>query len=156
MAGPRQPIELVIAKGKKHLTKSEIEERKSKEVKAPADNIKPPSNLNKEQKKEFKKISKQLIDLEIMSNLDCDSLAFYLIAKTRYDTVKQELDKLDPLKSCDKYDKLSRFEERHRKQCREHAIDLGLTISSRCKLVIPSKKEVKKEETIEDKLFGGL
>ena len=76
MAGQRQPIELVIAKGRKHLTKSEIEQRKSTEVKAPADNIKPPSNLNKEQKKEFKKISKQLIELEIMSNLDCDSLGF--------------------------------------------------------------------------------
>jgi len=27
MAGQRQPIDLVIAKGKKHLTKEEIEER---------------------------------------------------------------------------------------------------------------------------------
>lgn len=156
MAGQRQPIELVIAKGRKHLTKSEIEQRKSTEVKAPADNIKPPSNLNKEQKKEFKKISKQLIELEIMSNLDCDSLGFYLIAKGRFDKVKEELDKLDPLINSDEYDKLSRFEERYRKQCREHAIDLGLTISSRCKLVIPSRKEENKEETLEDKLFGGL
>ena len=156
MAGQRQPIELVIAKGRKHLTKSEIEQRKSTEVKAPADNIKPPSNLNKEQKKEFKKISKQLIELEIMSNLDCDSLGFYLIAKGRFDKVKEELDKLDPLINSDEYDKFSRFEERHRKQCREHAIDLGLTISSRCKLVIPSRKEENKEETLEDKLFGGL
>lgn len=29
MAGQRQPIELVLAKGSKHLTKKEIEERKS-------------------------------------------------------------------------------------------------------------------------------
>lgn len=33
MAGQRQPIELVLAKGSKHLTKKEIEERKSSEVK---------------------------------------------------------------------------------------------------------------------------
>jgi hypothetical protein len=38
MARPRQPIELVVSNGKKHLTKSEIEERKKSEVKAPADN----------------------------------------------------------------------------------------------------------------------
>lgn len=153
MAGPRQPIELVVAKGKKHLTKSEIEERKSTEVKAPADNIKPPSNLDKEQKKEFKKISKQLVELEIMSNLDCQALGFYIIAKGRYDKVKEKLDKLDPLDNCEEYDRLSRFEDRHRKQCREHAIDLGLTISSRCKLVIPKPLEEPKKNKFSK--FGG-
>ena len=35
-------------------------------------------------------------------------------------------------------------------------IILGLSISSRCKLVIPTKQEEEKEETLEDKLFGGL
>ena len=47
MAGQRQPVELLLAKGKKHLTKAEIEERQSKEVKASNDNIKPPSYLKK-------------------------------------------------------------------------------------------------------------
>ncbi|MGX4598955.1 phage terminase small subunit P27 family [Faecalimicrobium sp. JNUCC 81] len=153
MAGQKQPIELVIAKGKKHLTKAEIEERKSMEVKALADNIKPPSNLDKKQKSEFKKISKQLIELDIMSNLDCDALGFYLIAKSRFDKVKEKLDKLDPLDNCEDYDKLSRFEDRHRKQCREHAIDLGLTISSRCKLVIPKPREEPKKNKFSK--FGG-
>ena len=32
MAGQRQPIDLVIAKGKKHLTKEEIAKRKSSEL----------------------------------------------------------------------------------------------------------------------------
>ena len=61
MAGPRQPIELVIAKGKKHLTKAEIESRKNTEVKGKKDNIKPPGNLTKDEKKEFKKIAEELI-----------------------------------------------------------------------------------------------
>ena len=51
MARPRQPIELVVAKGKKHLTKSEIEQRKNSEVKANSDKIKPPQNLIKNEKK---------------------------------------------------------------------------------------------------------
>lgn len=34
MAGQRQPIELVIAKGNKHLTKAEIEARRNGEEKA--------------------------------------------------------------------------------------------------------------------------
>ena len=36
MAGQRQPIALVQAKGKKHLTKAEIAEREQTEVKAPS------------------------------------------------------------------------------------------------------------------------
>lgn len=45
MARPRQPTDLIMLKGKKHLTKKEIEERKEKEIKAPADKIEPPSYL---------------------------------------------------------------------------------------------------------------
>ena len=61
MAGQRQPIELVVAKGRKHLTKSEIEQRRNSEVKAKNDKVKPPQNLTKDEKKEFKKIANELI-----------------------------------------------------------------------------------------------
>ena len=53
---PRQPIDLIVAKGKKHLTKKEIEERKKQEVKAPADNIHAPDYLTEKQKKTFENI----------------------------------------------------------------------------------------------------
>ncbi len=33
MSGPRQPIELVVAKGAKHLTKAEIDSRRKKRLK---------------------------------------------------------------------------------------------------------------------------
>ena len=84
MAGQRQPIELVVAKGRKHLTKAEIENRKNSEIKAKKDNIKPPKNLTKDEKKEFKKIADELIELDIMSNLDCNSLAMYIRAYKNY------------------------------------------------------------------------
>ena len=50
MAGQRQPIALVQAKGKKHLTKAEIAERERTEVKAPSDRVTPPSYLTATQK----------------------------------------------------------------------------------------------------------
>ena len=54
MSGQRQPIELVLAKGNKHLTQKEIEERKSSEVKPITDDISPPPYLStKKQKLEF-------------------------------------------------------------------------------------------------------
>ena len=43
MAGQKQPIDLVVMKGKKHLTKAEIEARKNSEVTAPNDKVKPPA-----------------------------------------------------------------------------------------------------------------
>ena len=54
MAGQRQPTDLVVMKGKKHLTKAEIEARKNAEVVAPNDKVKPPAYLTPEQKKKFR------------------------------------------------------------------------------------------------------
>ena len=56
MARPREPINLLEAKARKHLTKAEIEERKKSEVKAPSDKIKVPSYLTSDLKREFNKI----------------------------------------------------------------------------------------------------
>ena len=39
------------------------------------------------------------------------------------------------------YDAWSKVQERYFKQCRACANDLGLTISSRCRLVVPEAKE---------------
>lgn len=153
MAGQRQPIELVVAKGKKHLTKAEIEQRKNSEVKAKSDNIKPPKNLTKDEKKEFKKIANQLIAIGIMSNLDCNSLGMYIRAYGNYVKISDALMSLDPLTKFDEYNKLSMLEDRYTKQCRNHAIDLGLTISSRCKLVVPKPPEEPKKNKFSK--FGG-
>ena len=49
MAGQRQPTDLVVMNGRKHLTKAEIEARKNAEVVAPNDKVKPPSYLTPEQ-----------------------------------------------------------------------------------------------------------
>lgn len=141
MARPRQPIELVVAKGKKHLTKNEIEARKKQEVKAPSDNIRTPSYLSTAQKREFKKIAVQLVEIGIMSNLDCDSLAMYLKSRDKwiyYDTKLDEAIEEEDLEMIDFYRKCRKDEH---KQVRDSASDIGLTIASRCKLVVPSNGE---------------
>ena len=96
MAGQRQPIELVIAKGKKHLTKAEIEERQRTEVKAAADKVTAPSYLTPSQKKTFKKIVKELRAIDLVSNLDVDALARLVIAQENYVAVTEEM-KSQPL-----------------------------------------------------------
>ena len=53
MARPRQPIELVLAKGKKNLTKAEIEQRRAQEIKVDFKNVTPPDYLPAKLRKEF-------------------------------------------------------------------------------------------------------
>jgi P27 family predicted phage terminase small subunit len=172
MAGQRQPIDLLLIKGKKNLTKQEIEERKEKEVKAPADKVRAPNYLSRELKKEFNKIAKELKRIEIMSNLDVDALARFLIAREKYlkidetlnhtevmveQTFVNEMSGEETVQSVFNmdYKELTALQDKFFKQCRQASADLGLTISSRCKLVVP-KTEEDKEKTEEEKMFGNV
>ena len=84
MAGQRLPIEIVESRGSKHLTKKEIESRRSSEVKPISDGIAPPDYLTVNQKKTFSKISEQLKKLKIMGETDVDALARYVLANDFY------------------------------------------------------------------------
>lgn len=153
MARPRQPVELLLYKGKKNLTKNEIENRQKSEVKVRCDNVEPPSYLStKKQKDEFNKLAKELIEVGIFSNLDVDTLARFIIAKEQYIRVSKKLKSLDCL--SDVYSKGLINQDKLFKQCRQCAADLGLNISSRCKLVVPKAEE--KEEDPRDKRFGDV
>ena len=139
MARPREPVDLIASKGRKHLTIAEYVERKNAEITAPADK------------------AKQLVDLKIMTNLDCDVLARYIKAESEYIKVTKQLQKIKftPDKKSmvpadvqiseqyAQYNYLSKIQNRLMKACNENAKELGLTISSRCKLVIPKEKEEK-------------
>lgn len=157
MAGrPREPINLIIAKGKKHLTKAEIEERQGTEITTDHTNVKPPEYLNEEEKNEFYRISKILLDIGIITELDEDSLAHYLISNTSYIKYTKKIRELENLlleaKRSDKKNKIKSeidlyltYQARALKQCRVCANDMGLSISSRAKLVMPNPKEPPKE-----------
>lgn len=156
MAGrPKQPIELLEFKGRKNLTKAEIAERKKTEVSAPSDKVVPPDYLPKKLKPIFEEIANELIEIGIMTNLDNDALARYIVSEVNYQKVSKKMLSTNlGEKSIDQFDKLSKMQERLFKQARAAATDLGLTISSRCKLVVP-KKEEKPATTPEEQLFGG-
>lgn len=145
MAGQRQPVELVLAKGKKNLTKAEIEERRNREIAPVTNGIAPPSYLSKKQKDEFTKIAGQLQKLKIMGETDVDALARYIMSKDLYIKLSKQIAKTAVL--CDPIllDKYMKNQDRMFKQCRTSATDLGLTISSRCRLVVPEKQEPPKK-----------
>ena len=159
MARPRQPVDLIAAKGRKHLTIAEYIDRKNAEVTALADNVKPPDFLTKKEKEKFDELAQQLVDLKIMTNLDCDVLARYIRTESEYIKVTKQIQKIKfvpdkkSMVSAEaqlaeqyaQYNYLSKIQNRLMKACNENARELGLTISSRCKLVIPKEKEEKPE-----------
>lgn len=174
MARPRQPIDLIKAKGKKHLTQDEYDTRKAQELDVPFTDVEPPDYLTAKQKKEFREIAAQLLALNIMTELDTDVLAQYCIAKTLYLDYSDQLKKVmakknavhkwgvieDIAASCEDEEGMKRLLEailrRQRgddatvlmnlqdkafKQCLSCARELGMTITSRCKIVVPPPPE---------------
>lgn len=171
MAGVRQPIEVIQAKGRKHLTKAEIENRQKTQIKANADAVQPPKYLKAAQKKRFNAIADELLELEIMSNLDCDALARLVIVEDEFTKINRAMQKMQPtmkrlveVEKADEsgcivkkvvetdeiianpeYNALQVMRSRAFKECRQGAADFGLTVSSRCRLVVPTAKEAPKE-----------
>ena len=146
MAGQRLPLEVVQARGTKHLTKAEIQERREREIKPITDNIIAPDYLTKKQKEEFYRIAEQLKKLKILGETDVDALGRYITANDFYINAVKKMRtkevKGDPIK----FTAWAKIQERYFKQCRASANDLGLSISSRCKLVVPEKKDDKPKE----------
>lgn len=167
MSGQRQPIQLVKAKGKKHLTKAEIAERERTEVKAASDKVTAPSYLTAKQKTKFRKIVKELRAIDLVSNLDVDALARLVIAQDKYTEITEEIGRQPLMVTIQKpsgkkdefgkeimideevvngqVERLAIMQDRFFRQCRQGAADFGLTVSSRCRLVVPKKDEAPKE-----------
>lgn len=144
--GGRLPIELIQARGRKHLTKAEIKERTEREIKPIMDDVTAPSYLTSKQKKDFEKISGQLKKLKVMGETDVDALARYIVANTFYVNAVKQMRKPAVMSDPEQFDKWASIQERYFKQCRSSANDLGLTISSRCRLVVPGPKEEQPKE----------
>ena len=146
MPGPRLPTGVVEARGNKHFSKAELEKRRNSEIKPITDNIVAPDYLTKKQKDDFKKIAEQLQKLKILGETDVDALARYIVANDFYINAVKQMRKSEVKNDPVKFGAWAKIQERYFKQCRSSANDLGLSISSRCKLVVPeTKKETPKE-----------
>lgn len=148
MAGQRQPLALIEAKGLKHLTKAEKAEREAREVKPCTDDIAPPGYLTKKQKDEFNKIAGQLTKLKIFGETDVDTLARYILAKDTYIKLTKQIQKREIYEDPILLDKYMKNQDRAFKQCHTAAKSLGLTIADRCRLIVP---EIKVEAPKENK-----
>lgn len=171
MAGQKQPIDLVVMKGKKHLTKAEIEARKKSEVTAPNDKVKPPAYLTADLKKKFRRLAKELLAIKLIANVDCDALARLLIAQEQFLELTEQIRRMPLMVDVPVYEtkqnpdtgreervqvgerqvvngereRLMVLQDRCARQCRQGASDFGMTVSSRCRLAVPKAKDERPE-----------
>jgi P27 family predicted phage terminase small subunit len=143
----KQPVDLVLAKGKKHLTKEEIKERKSQELQVDLVNISTPEYLTSSQKREFEILSEKLQHIKIMTELDEETLARYIITNDEYKKIDKRLQRSINSKkfNIEKITEIQKVHDKLLKQVRGLASDLGLTITSRMKIVVPKSEEEPKE-----------
>ncbi|WAH39171.1 phage terminase small subunit P27 family [Alicyclobacillus dauci] len=157
------PVHLQLLNGNKNrLTKSEIEKRVEAErsLRPRDDNIKPPPWLNSLAKKEFKRIAKELHDLDLITNIDVNALAAYCDAYADYvectRIIRSEGLLVEYTNKAAETNKvphplLTKKKQLH-EQMRSLALEFGLTPSSRAKLAMP--KQDGKSKTEEEELFG--
>ena len=165
----KKPLAVIMGNGNtSHLTKAEILEREQNEIKAPCDDIQIPNCLKtKKSKEKFEYIVKELKRINLMSNLDVDCIVRYITAEEEYEQVTAKINKtsimveginengLPDYVVNKEYERLITLQDKVFKQARSAAGDIGLTISSRCKLVMPkSTKEETKSKDPFDALFN--
>lgn len=172
MPNQREPIELLLLKGRKHLGHEEAEARRAQEPQAPADNIVPPEYLSVKQKREFAALAQQLAEIKIFGDLDAGELGRYVVAHSMYarytkllrSLPKKKRDRLrrlrerlaeeqgrrpEPGEEMDDEDialelekSLALLQDKYFNQCEQTARALGLNITSRCKLILPQAPPV--------------
>lgn len=141
MAGrQRQPVAVLEKRGKSHLTKRERERRREQETTIPPDmrDVQPPDYLLQwpDMVRSFDRYAEMLKKLmpENFGQPDAECLARYVVAEDSYERFTEML------YSCtDVSDKKSVqiMQDRAFKQAHACASVLGLTVTSRCKLVVP-------------------
>lgn len=153
MGRAKQPTALLVAKGKSHLTKAEIAARREQEVDAPDDAVIAPEYLTKKQRDEFEQIAHELKRIGIISNVDSEALARYITSKDMYVALTKKVRTKAVIDDPAQLEYYSKIQSRYFTATRAAASDLGLTITSRAKLVMPTLPEEKKQNKFMER-FG--
>lgn len=155
MSRPRKSVAALRASGSRHYSKQQLEEREAREVKAPpARELEPPVYLTESQARKFRELAPILINMGVLTSLDADGLARYLIAEQNYLRATNRLTQAMNAGNTAEADKWSAMQDRFFRQCRAAGSDLGLTVSGRARLELPPGFEPENPQGEEGDLFG--
>ena len=133
-----EPVDLILYKGRSHMGQEEIERRREQEVKVPWTDVEPPEYLTGDKlRAEFTEIAGKLQPIGIFTELDADRLAQYVLSRAMYNKYTARLMKMISKGDSGEVSRIQRLQNVAFNQCRACASDLGLSITSRCKLSVP-------------------
>lgn len=151
MPGPRQKLSVLEGNGRKHLSKSERAQRAAQEVDLPKPSkLRVPRWLPDYLRSDFRALAKELLAADLgAAQLDRDTVGRYIVAQHQFAAscrkVQDALDQEDP----DLVNKWSKAQKTYFEQARACANDLGMTITSRCRLVLPEGTRPKEKNPFE-------
>ena len=91
-------------------------------------------------------MGKRLIAAGIYTGLDADTLGRYLVAQHQWIIATGEAEQALAQRDQEQADAWGRVQDRYFKQARNCANDMGLTVTSRCRLVVPENVKQKTED----------
>lgn len=106
-------------------------------MQVPFDDVEAPDYLTGKQREEFDKYAGMLKEIGIFKALDVDRLASYVISQGLYLQYTSQLTKAIKRGDTEAAGKIQIQQDKAFKQARACASDLGLSITSRCKIVVP-------------------
>lgn len=140
---PRKlPQKVIEMRGKSHQTKAEKEERANSEPQVEEiKRLRAPDYLPELLRAEFNELGQQLIKAKLACKLDRDVLARYVMSRQAWTLAHEKA--VDSL-MFDNEPKVvggwTKIANQYFNQCQSCANAMGLTITSRCKLVVPQDK----------------
>lgn len=176
MSGPGRPMAVNLASGSKHWTKDEVEQRQAQEAQVPKPvKLTCPGWLCPEAKKLFRGYAKELLGSTLpVSRLDTGTLARLCDAEWSYAEASRHKNAFlaicsrilaqaadaEALQPCE-VDQVEAYQQAqehvaywsktmggYEKIARGAANDLGCTISSRCRMVVPKAKTDEEENPL--------
>lgn len=149
--GPRQRLSVLEGNGRKHLSKAEKARRAAQEVDLPKPKtLRVPKWLPEGNRKEFRALAKELLAADLgAAQLDADTLGRYVVAQAQYVQACALVGLALEQKDTALLEKWSKAQDTYFKQARSCANDLGLTITSRCRLVLPEGSKPKEKNAFE-------
>lgn len=145
MSRRKEPIELVELKKTNHLTRAQKEQRRREQIDTGAASSEPPDYLTASQKRLYVSYAEPLIKLGIFADIDSWTLASYCIAFEQWKKLVKNVERFkidtEDEDNIKRYKLLNIEQNRWFSECRQCANDLGLNITSRCRLAVPEVED---------------
>ncbi|ULO09661.1 phage terminase small subunit P27 family [Paenibacillus sp. 19GGS1-52] len=152
MTRPKESIEVLLAKGVSNINKEDIARRREEEAALKPNNNKtdvPDWLTDKIARKEYRRIAKELTELNLLSNLDVTTLAQYCAAYVNYLNVSKEMEGqpfVVPMVNKTGATNMVKnplisIQQQYAIEMQKYSIQMGLTIQSRLKMTPPKPEE---------------